>query len=89
VTVKIRAGGWAWIGLTGYVLAADTALIRNGRETMSTVFGDSITNPIRRWPVMAAWGLLTVHLFSKVLPGSDKLRRVDPLGIAARAIGAP
>lgn len=86
---KIRAGGWAWLGLTGYVTLSDAALIRGGKPTMSRVFGDSLEHPVRRWPVMVVWGALTVHLFSNVFPvrARKALRVVDPIHYIARALG--
>lgn len=85
---KIRPGGWAWIGLTGYVLVADGALIKSDNSTMSEVFGDALKHPRRRWPVMLAWSLLTLHLFGNLLPRwFEPLKKLDPIGWVARLFG--
>lgn len=84
--MKLRSGTKAWIGLTVYVIAADAALIRNRKETMSTVFGDALVHPLRRWPVILTWGILTAHLFSNLIPLPESIKRYDPIGAAARLI---
>lgn len=73
-----------------FVLCADYWLIRNGHDTMSVVFGDSVVHPVRRWYVMAAWGILTVHLFANVADGlfPDTWKRYDPIGALARQVRA-
>jgi hypothetical protein len=83
---KLRPGGWAWIGLGVGIASADYWLLRNGHDPMSAVFGDAIQHPIKRWPVVAAWTYITLHLFGRWLPKRFKLYRLDPLGLAANHI---
>lgn len=88
---KLRPGGWCWVGLAGSVATADVLLIRSGKATMSEVFGDALRHPGRRWAVLAAWGILTVHLFGNILPRvATPIKRLDPIGAVARLIaGTP
>lgn len=55
----------AWLGLAGYVVLADAYLIRRRRQTMSAAFYEAVRHPVRRWPVVAAWAYLTLHLFGR------------------------
>ncbi len=80
----------AWAGLVGYVVTADVVLVtfeRKGAErfgTMSAAFRDSLAHPIKRWPVIVAWGLLTFHLFDFFFP--ERVRRVEPGRACVRLI---
>jgi len=65
---------YAWAGLAFYVLAADVALIKSERLTMSSVFRDARYHPYKRWPVTLSWAVLTLHLFTKT--------KYDPISIA-------
>lgn len=53
---------------------------------MSTVFGDALSHPIKRWPVIGTWGLLTAHLFANLLPIPEGIKKYDPIGWAAKLI---
>lgn len=75
----LSPGGKAWIGLSCYVIGADIYLIATRNKTMSSVFGDALNHPIRRWPVLVTWGFLTLHLNKAVLPGA--VGCADPLAI--------
>ena len=88
---KLRPGGWCWVGLAGSVTAADVLLIRFGKATMSEVFGDALKHPGRRWLVLSAWAVLTLHLFGNILPRiAHPIKRFDPIGAVARIIsGTP
>lgn len=80
---KLRPATKAWVGLTAYVVIADTYLIyqetkhREGYCTMSTAFEDALRHPAKRWPVSISWALLTLHLFDLVLP--EKLKPYEPI----------
>lgn len=86
--MRIRPGGWAWIGLAAYIVVADSWLIRRKRETMSVVFGDALRHPAKRMPVVVAWLIITLHLFAVFIPEGVRRRvsRLDPIGAAARLI---
>lgn len=91
---RIKPCGWAWIGLVGYVTAVDVALLRMQKHygepfnSMSEGFGRSLKHPLRRWPVIAAWAAVTLHLFGAVLPPQlEPLKNIDPIGFVARAAG--
>ena len=87
MTTKLRPGGWCWVGGTAAVVAADALLIRSGQATMSEVFGDALRHPAKRWAVLAAWSVLTLHLFGDILPGvATPIKRFDPIGAVARLL---
>ncbi len=79
----------AWLGLVGYIIAADAILIvfeRNGHVryyTMSTAFRNALSHPWKRWLVIIVWGLLTLHLFDLFLH-----RAVDDLIARVRGVGS-
>ena len=85
-----KPASYAWTGLVGYVIAADVVLVtfeRKGLEgfgTMSSAFRDSLAHPVKRWPVIVAWGLLTFHLFDFFFP--ERVRRVEPGRACVRLI---
>lgn len=85
----LRPAGKAWLGLTIYVLAADTYLITqefNGKTnyyTMSSSFRYALSHPIARWPVILIWLLLTFHLFDFFFP--EQVRRYEPIGLVGRS----
>ena len=54
----------AWLGLVAYVTAADVMLDRHRLPLLSTTARAAVAHPRSRWPVVAAWALLTVHLAS-------------------------
>jgi len=87
LATKLRPAGWCWLGLSIYVVTADTFLIvqeRKGKEqycTMSTSFRYALAHPIKRWPVILIWGLVTFHLFDWFFP--EQIRKYEPI----RAIG--
>ncbi len=72
-------GDRAWIVLAAYVLVYDTIALHRGRETMSASYTRALGSPSRRWPTIAAWALLTGHLF-------DALGRSDPFRYARKII---
>jgi len=78
VTLDLSPGAKAWIGLAGYVIVRDAILIYREEKTMSAVFGEALNDPSRKWPVLVAWGFLTLHLHREVLPSI--VAKLDPLG---------
>lgn len=86
--MKLRPAGYSWLGLTIYVVAADTVLIiqeRRGLQTyctMSTGFRTALQHPLKRWPVILIWLSITFHLFSFFFP--ENIRRFEPMGVVAR-----
>lgn len=66
----------AWVGMTVYICSVDGALFATKNKTMSEVFEDSLSHPVKRWPVIVAWGIVTAHLFTH---GDMKYKRVDPI----------
>ena len=86
-TTKIRPAGWCWLGLSLYIISADTFLIVKERKghaqycTMSTSFRDSLAHPIKRWPIILIWIGITFHLFDFFFP--EPIRKYEP----ARLIG--
>ncbi len=49
---------------------------------MSGVFADALRHPRKRWPVIAAAGLVNAHLFGVFIPKG--LHPLDPIGHLAR-----
>jgi hypothetical protein len=88
--MKLRPAGYCWLGLTIYVIGADLFLLiqeRKGKPnyyTMSSAFRDALRHPVRRWPVILMWLLLTFHLFDFFFP--EKLRQLEPIGATGRQI---
>jgi hypothetical protein len=83
---KLSPAGWSWLGLTIYVIAADSYLIiqeslgNKKYYTMSTAFRKSLHHPTKiwlRWFVIFLWISLTVHFFSAFLP--EKYRKLEPI----------
>lgn len=84
---RIRPGGWAWIGLTAGIVVMDYALIAKNQATMSEVFGNALSHPIKRWPVTITWFVLTLHLFGMLIPRKVAfIKRFDPISGIARAL---
>jgi hypothetical protein len=87
----IRPGAWAWVGLATFVIAADSWLLfvnkfsnKEDYVTMSEVFADAVDHPIKRWPVILAWVVITSHLFKTYLP--EELRKLDPITYTAEML---
>lgn len=76
-------GVWGWVILAGYIAAYDTWAMKTGRETLSSAFGRSIRHPIKRWPTLLVYGVVSLHLFNR-LPVW-----LDPLHQYGRVIGRP
>lgn len=76
------------MGVTGSIIVIDSVLIRTNNPTLSEVFGDALKHPIKRWPVIVTWGLVTSHLFGEMMPEPlrSKLGPYDPIGYVARKI---
>lgn len=66
-------GDTAWAGLLAYVIAYDLWAMTQGRETLSASYYRAIQHPLRRWPTVLLWLVLTLHLF-RIIP-----ERFDPL----------
>lgn len=67
---RLRPGTKGWIGCALYVLAFDSL----SNETMSTSFRDAVKHPRRRWHLLVAWTLLTLHLTTERF---DVLRQIS------------
>ena len=67
--IKINSGTTGWLALAVGVVVWDL----NSAETLTGAFRRSHDSPVSRVAVMAAWGILTGHLFSVIPP------RLDPL----------
>lgn len=61
-------GGWGWALLAGYIGLYDTWALTTGRETLSSAFGRAARHPVKRWPTLAVYLVITLHLFGR-LPG--------------------
>jgi hypothetical protein len=73
---KIDSGDVGWLILAGYVIAFDAQAFRYNRTTLSASFATAIASPRRRWPTVALWVYLTVHLHGLLPPKFDPLRRI-------------
>ena len=86
--MSTKPGFWCWLGLSAYVVIADTFLIRSKNATMSEVFGIALAHPTKRRSMLIVWAVLTLHLFAELLPLKMRtfLKPFDPLGVLARSI---
>lgn len=80
---KLSPAGWCWLGLTIYIIGADSYLIvqefrgKQNYYTMSSAFRNSLSDPVKRSLIIFIWISLTVHLFSSFLP--SKYRKLEPI----------
>lgn len=87
---KLRPAGWCWLGLSIYVISADTFLIiketRGHKDycTMSTSFREALSHPIKRWPVIVMWIGLTFHLFDFFFP--EHIKKYEPIRLIGTKI---
>ena len=85
-----RPASLAWAGLIVYVVLIDSYLIaqetrgKEGYCTMSTAFKDALRHPIKRLPLLAAWAILTLHLFPILYP--ERYHKYEPITLAGRYI---
>lgn len=85
---KPTVGELGWIGLTVYVLAVDSIAWRRNNETMSVAFGKGLQHPKARWATMAAWGVVTAHLFWRLpLPLQNQIKSAVLHGMKEGTIG--
>jgi hypothetical protein len=89
----LRPAGMAWVGLAAYVTVIDVLLLRAKKNhgypycSMSESFGDALRHPWKRWPVITAWLVITLHLFGHFVPKRfEIIKSLDPLGWIARKI---
>lgn len=83
---KISGDFWRpWFVLAAAIGAIDLYAIRTGRRTLSTTFADAAHHPIRRWPTLAAWSYITVHLFGVLPPSRDPISRLATILSPARS----
>lgn len=71
---------YPWVVLAAFIGAYDLYLIRSGSPTLSEAFHRAVRHPVKRWPTVAAWSTVSLHLFG-ILP-----ERWDPLHRAAAAL---
>jgi hypothetical protein len=90
IDMKLRPAGYAWLNLTIYVVVTDVFLViqeARGKEnyyTMSSAFRYALMHPVKRWPIILIWFMVTFHLFDFFFP--EKVRRFEPLGMAGRLV---
>lgn len=75
-SARSTPGALAWLGLAAYVVGVDAALILNGKKTMSQVFEGTLRDPVRKYPVVVAWAIVTGHLFT---PVESRMKKLDPI----------
>lgn len=70
-----------WVGLVGYIIAADVILDRNDWPLLSTSARLALRHRHHRWPIMATWLVLSVHLMTDTEhdPASRVIRAVHDL----------
>jgi hypothetical protein len=70
----VTEGDRAWLGVLCYVVAYDAWAMIHGRETLSHSYYRAIQHPLRRWPTVLVWAVLTLHLFHLIPDRLDPLR---------------
>lgn len=53
-----------WLLLAGAVVIIDAVALRTSRSTLTSAFRGALRHPVRRWPVLAAWALVSSHLLA-------------------------
>ena len=79
MTTERRTLAWGtrlWIGLAAYVVAVDLHAAATGRETLSSAWWRAVQHPRRRWPVVAVWTYLSLHLHHAIPARLDPLRNL-------------
>lgn len=86
--MRFRPAIIGWSAIAAWVAVYDPWAIRNGHRTLSEAFGDALRHPIKKWPVLAIWGYLTLHLFGILLPKPIRtaLTPLDPLARIAELV---
>ena len=79
--MRLSPGEKFWIGLGGYVLAADMILWRKGQKSMSQEFGKWLqTDNGRKLCIAVTIGMIA-HLFWELpIPGQTQLKRIALVG---------
>lgn len=70
-----KSGTYGWVALAGLVVSYDMWAMLTEHETMTSAFGRALEHPLARWPVLAAWGITTLHLLGR-MP-----RQIDPFHV--------
>lgn len=78
--MKTKTSELGWIGLATYVALYDVAAVLTSNETLSSGFARALRHPLKRASIIAAWAVLTAHLFD-LIP-----ERLDPISGLARGI---
>lgn len=82
----MRPAGYAWTATGVGIAVADVWLIRNGHDSMSTVFGDLLHTPAGRAGLIFVGAAIVAHLYSELLPVPEGWSKYDPIGYVARRI---
>ena len=64
---RITSGDAAWLGLLAGVVAYDAWALAQSRETLSESFDRALRSPRRSLFTVAAWAVITEHLFDKAI----------------------
>lgn len=65
--VRYPVGEAAWVGLISYVVLYDLIASRKQIPTLSACFASYLARRPHRIALLAAWGVLTTHLFWDIL----------------------
>ena len=91
--MKLRPSGWAWFGLVVYVTGVDIFLLKLKKKrghpyrSMSEAFGEALHHPVKKFPIIICWIILTLHLFGTLIPKRfEKLKNLDPIGFIANRV---
>jgi len=78
---KQASGVWGWLLLLAVVVAWDVVALRTEKvDTLSGAFYKALQSPVRRWPTVLVWAVLTMHLFQ----WPKFLKRLDPFQFLER-----
>lgn len=72
-------GACGWLILSAYIFGYDTWAISTEHETLSSAFARTVRHPVRRWPTLVAYGVVTLHLFDHLPERFDPFVRYGKL----------
>jgi len=93
--MKLKPSGMAWAGLVVYVTMIDIFLLKMKQKkgypyrSMSEAFGEALNHPVKRFPIIFSWAVLTLHLFGTFIPEKFyRIKKLDLIGFIANVVAS-